>query len=87
MESKIIENQDCFAIVEVEKKTYVAIGNIILAEAQSLEHARELIEKRDYRILVGLMTIVSRGAVEEYEQFKNKETNEQVNKRAEKDVD
>ncbi len=87
MKSKIIENQECFAIVEVEGKTYVAIGNTILAEAQSLEHARELIDKRDYRILIGLMTIVSRGAIEEYDQFKNKKTNEQVNERAEKDVD
>ncbi len=87
MESKIIENQECFAIVEVEGKTYVAIGNTILAEAQSLEHARELIDKRDYRILVGLMTIVSRGAIEEYDQFKNKETNEQVNEKAKKDID
>lgn len=78
---KLIGNQECFAIVGEDNKTYIAIGQTIIAEATSEEHAREMIETKDWRLIVGVASLIAHGAVEDYKQFKEEQNNEARDKK------
>lgn len=64
---KILGNQECFAIVqdETSKQIYVVVGNKILANAKSEEHAREMIDSKDWRLIVGLSTLITSETIKE----------------------
>lgn len=64
---KVIGNQECFTIVQddVSKQVFVVVGNKILAKAESENHAREMIETKDWRLIVGLATLITSETVKE----------------------
>lgn len=75
---KIIGNQECFAIVQDEesKQIFVVVGNSILAKAESEDHAREMIETKDWRLIVGLSSLITSVTIKEImkDEKQNKET-------------
>lgn len=73
---KLIGNQECFAIVAEDNNTYIAIGHTIIAQANSEEHAREMIETKDWRLIVGITSLIANGAVEDYKNHNKKENDE-----------
>lgn len=64
---KVIGNQECFAIVQDDesKQIFVVVGNKILAKAESENHAREMIETKDWRLIVGLATLITSETIKE----------------------
>lgn len=76
---KVIGNQECFAIVQDEesKQIFVVVGNKILAKAESEDHAREMIDTKDWRLIVALSTLITSETLKEVKKNgkRNKKTN------------
>lgn len=73
---QIVKNVECFAIVTDQKKHYLAIGQNLIAEAETCEQIEEMVEQKEWRVIVSVASIIAQGLIEDHEQGKAKPKNE-----------